>query len=180
MTTVNKSKIEKILNSHKKWVESFGNRGFRADFSNMNLSYFNFSGKELSRADFSGSNLAGADFSGANLHQAIFRNSDVSHANFIGTDLIASDFVGANLFGAYLPAKTKIIDDELSYIVLTSDYARVGFLSQPVEFWRKHITKDEVLKNCGESGIEFLRNLMNIFDEHYGAGEQPTWLGELS
>ncbi len=53
-------KLQEILEAHRKWVESEGKEGERADLF----------GADLSRADLRGANLEGADLRGAKLQGA--------------------------------------------------------------------------------------------------------------
>ena len=54
---MNTTELKKILDEHKVYIESFHERGSRA----------NLSGADLRGADLSGANLSGADLYGANL-----------------------------------------------------------------------------------------------------------------
>lgn len=53
---MNQSELNKILEDHKIWVESFGQKGVRADLRNADLR-----GADLSGADLRVANLSGAD-----------------------------------------------------------------------------------------------------------------------
>lgn len=80
-----------LLDAHKEWVESMGERGKRLDLSGENLSGANFAG-----ADFSGADLSGqARFLIANLCDA-----DFAGARFAGAKLGAADLTGVDVNGS--------------------------------------------------------------------------------
>jgi nucleoid DNA-binding protein len=121
-----------ILSSHKRWLESEGQKGEkavliraklkRADLYGLRLSQVNFQeadlrGADLSEADlyeanFQEANLIGAilewaSLDGANLKWADLQGADLRWANLEGTNLTGAnlrfaDFEGANLKGAKL------------------------------------------------------------------------------
>ena len=84
--------LDEILHAHKKWLESGGEEGLRADLRGANLR-----GANLSYADLRGANLRGADLSYADL-----RGADLSSANLRGADLRGANLSSANLRGADL------------------------------------------------------------------------------
>ena len=59
---MNKEKLDKILDNHKLWLLSNGEKGERADLSSANLS----------SADLSSANLRSANLSSANLDFSVF------------------------------------------------------------------------------------------------------------
>ena len=71
-----KSKISKILDNHKKWLNDEDGR-VRANLSNANLSDANLSGANLSCANLSDANLRGADLRGADMSYANLRRADL-------------------------------------------------------------------------------------------------------
>ncbi len=74
--------LQKILEAHRKWVESAGKEGERAILGRANLQGAALWGAKLQGAKLRGANLQGADLFGAKLQGAKLR--------------------GANLQGAYL------------------------------------------------------------------------------
>jgi uncharacterized protein YjbI with pentapeptide repeats len=109
-----------LLEQHKDWVESNGERGQRLELSDANfagkdlagvnfrdsiLHQANFHRTELLLADFRGATLAQADFREANLLGAEFEDANLQGAQFnSATGIIGSKFAGANLLGAELPS----------------------------------------------------------------------------
>jgi uncharacterized protein YjbI with pentapeptide repeats len=77
--------FEDILEQHRRWIESDGRVGARAD---------------LAGANFEGADMIGAELAGANLFRANFRGADLLMANFRGACLVEADLREANLVGA--------------------------------------------------------------------------------
>jgi uncharacterized protein YjbI with pentapeptide repeats len=86
-TTITKEDLPKILEEHKKWFNTDGKEGKRA----------NLSGAVLLGADLNGANLIKANLSGAALIKADLSKADLSKADLNGANLS-----GANLSGAFL------------------------------------------------------------------------------
>ncbi len=83
MREITAGKLSKILKEHKRWCDTFGKEGKRADLSNANLSGANLRGADLSCADLSEADLSRADLSGANLSNTNLRDANLSCANLI-------------------------------------------------------------------------------------------------
>ena len=81
-----------VLALHKIWLESDGQRGFRADLSDGK-----FVGAVLCGMNFERADLRRADFSSADLRNANLRNADLSGAVLASADLRRADFSGADL-----------------------------------------------------------------------------------
>ena len=62
-----REELNKILEEHKKWLDTDGKEGKRAD-----LRYANLRGDDLRSADLCGADLCGADLCGANLDYSCF------------------------------------------------------------------------------------------------------------
>ena len=113
--------MEEILENHRKWLETDGKEGKRADLTGANLRGANLSGADLRGADLSGADLTGANLrganlrdsdlygadlrganlSGANLYDAHLRRANLSGADLSDADLTGANLRGANLYGAY-------------------------------------------------------------------------------
>ncbi len=90
--------LQEILAAHRKWVESEGKEGERANLSGAKLREANLSGAKLREANLSGAKLREANLSGANLFRAYLPRADLSRA-----DLSRADLTGAHLPRADLP-----------------------------------------------------------------------------
>jgi len=108
--------VPKLLEEHLTWLQSRGQRGFKArlegadlsgmDLSNVNLSSANLKGINLSDSDCRGAvleaadmrrgKLSGANLAGADLSHAQLRHVDLSMADLTAAKLIAADLAGAN------------------------------------------------------------------------------------
>ncbi len=67
---VSPEELAKILEAHRKWVESEGKEGERANLYRANLQEADLRGAKLQGADLRGANLQGANLGGANLQGA--------------------------------------------------------------------------------------------------------------
>ena len=92
----------KILDEHKSWVNSNGERGKKAYFGNSDLRRANFISMNLRGAVFVEANLAGASFMGADMAKAIFVSANLSNANLFDSKLDGAKFRWANLKNAQL------------------------------------------------------------------------------
>lgn len=81
--------LKRILEAHRRWVESTGEEGERADLSHA----------DLQGVDLSGAQLQGANLTGTLLHEANLAGADLGGAN----GLLPGQLAGANLSGAQLP-----------------------------------------------------------------------------
>lgn len=94
----------------------------RSDYTDVNLSNFNFTGSrfgdtdfsgakftnsDLTKADFKGSIFKNVDFSGANLSDADFSSSRYNPADLSGADLSQANLSGANFATALYSCETK-------------------------------------------------------------------------
>jgi len=102
-----KDELDRKLSEHKKWLDTNGKEGCRADFSGIDLTGVDFASKapqvdESYQEQFLGPldplfDCLGPDLSGANLEGAELIGANLSRANLVGANL-----VGANLYGARL------------------------------------------------------------------------------
>ena len=91
------AKLTKILDEHKKWSTSCGQKGSQADLYGANLRGADLHDADLHDADLQGAYLDGAYLQGANLQGANLRG-----AYLRGADLLDANLQGADLDGAYL------------------------------------------------------------------------------
>jgi uncharacterized protein YjbI with pentapeptide repeats len=104
---MNTNEIKKVLDLHKLWLESNGNKGERANlrYANLrgaNLRDANLRDADLRDADLTGANLRDADLTGANLYGANLLDADLRDA-----DLRDADLEGADLTGTILEVKKE-------------------------------------------------------------------------
>lgn len=110
-------KLSGILQAHKKWLDSNGKEGARADLRNADLRDANLRdanlrganlrgadlrGADLCRADLCGTDLCHADLSYANLSYANLRYANLSYANLCHDNLRHADLLRADLCHADL------------------------------------------------------------------------------
>lgn len=120
--------FEDVLEQHRRWIDSDGRAGTRADLAGANFENADMIGAELAganlfRANFQGADLLMANFRGACLVEADLREATLVGANFreaslagarleTSTGLLAPQLAGANLLGATMP-DTISLGDEL-------------------------------------------------------------------
>jgi len=102
---VSPDELAKILEAHRKWVESEGKEGEMAYLSRANLQGAALRLANLQEAFLTEANLQGADLSeaklqGANLSLANLQGADLFDANLQGANLRAARLQGADLGGA--------------------------------------------------------------------------------
>lgn len=90
-------KLKAILQQHKLWVDSEGEKGRRADFASADLE-----SADLRDADLTGVNLYKADLCEANLYRADLGDACFKDANLYKADLSGADLSGASLYCANL------------------------------------------------------------------------------
>ena len=117
MCELSVDELAQVLEEHKRWVDSRGQEGSRADLSGVDLSGADLSSVDLSRANLSRANLSGANLSRANLFRAILSGANLSGVkydyNTIGIhpapegDLIVWGKKGGTLVKMLVPKEAK-------------------------------------------------------------------------
>ena len=102
---MNTAELQKILDEHKVWVESYRQLGDRAnlrgaDLREADLRDADLRGANLRDANLYSANLRGANLRGANLYSADLRDADLRDADLRGANLRGADLREANLRGA--------------------------------------------------------------------------------
>ena len=87
--------LKEILEEHRKWVESGGKEGERADLREanlrgVNLREANLQGAYMIKADLQEANLVGANLQEATPYGANFQGADLRDANLQGTKLFTT------------------------------------------------------------------------------------------
>ena len=94
-----KKQIEEILNNHKLFLDTKGERGCRAFFLCEDLRGFDFSNRDLRGVNFKGSNLSECNLSYCNLTDCIFTECDMTDAILDYSVLDNADFIRTKLIG---------------------------------------------------------------------------------
>ena len=92
MKKITEEELKTILEQHNLWLDSDGEKGKRANLTDMDLSYM----------DLSIMNLTGAKLYGANLTNAILTYAILTRADLRFADLRFADLTRADLYKAYL------------------------------------------------------------------------------
>lgn len=128
--------LDEILLAHKKWLESDGKGGVRA----------NLRGADLSSANLRGANLRGADLIYADLSGANLRYADPSSA-----DLSYADLSGANMDYAVLPlwcgGLCMHVDDRIGIQLLYHAVKNILF-SKNTSAWLKKAVSCKAILNA--------------------------------
>ncbi|BAN16877.1 hypothetical protein X848_gp67 [Edwardsiella phage PEi21] len=182
--------INEILKEHAIYLESFGERGVKANLRGASLRGANLysaslysadlrgadlRGANLRGADLYGANLRGADLRGADLRDANLRDADLRDANLRGADLYGANLRGADLYSASLPEKTYVITGESYFISITPGFVRAGCQSHDVDKWRS-FSKKEIARMDGKNALRFYPRLLDIIDFYLGEGDRPDWV----
>ncbi|MFQ5934087.1 MAG: pentapeptide repeat-containing protein [Dehalococcoidia bacterium] len=117
--------LEEILQAHRKWLESGGREGRRAELRATGLSGVDLRNANLSRADLQEADLSNAALDEANLSEATVFDANLTKAALHTADLTGADLRGANLQEARL-IKTKLRETQLQGAKLAT---AVGLLS---------------------------------------------------
>jgi uncharacterized protein YjbI with pentapeptide repeats len=145
------AELREALAAHRRWVDSGGREGARANLSGADLAGANLegeclasarlSGASLARANLVGADLSGAYLDGADLGQAALNVCNLANARLSGADLAGAELCHAVLNGADLGhanladadlAHASLIDADLHRAVLTgadlhrADLTRAG------------------------------------------------------
>ena len=97
---ISEEDLKKVLGNHKKWIESDGKEGERADLQRANLQYTLLNGVNLQGANLGGANLQKVDLSGANLQRAILKEANLQKADLSRANLRKVFLYKANLYKA--------------------------------------------------------------------------------
>ena len=126
---MNKKELNKILDDHKLWLESKGEKGTQANLKGANLQ-----GACLKGAYLKGANLNVANLNGANLERANLGGSNLGGSNLEGANLIGAYMLGANLKGskftyeireATILSYCKITKDQLPWLALHPRFSEI-------------------------------------------------------
>lgn len=99
---ISEDELKHILEDHKKWLESDGKEGTRADLVGTDLQKEFFSSADLRKAFLINANLQNANLNSSSLQKASLEGADLQNAQLSGADLEHSHLLGANLQGANL------------------------------------------------------------------------------
>ncbi len=104
--------LKGMLQAHRRWVETDGEAGRRANLQQGFLYQAKLSQALLANADAQEAYLSEADLTGANLEQANLAAANLERANLAGADLSGANLAGADLRGANL-TQTVLLDTNL-------------------------------------------------------------------
>jgi hypothetical protein len=94
--------MKDVLEAHKKWLNSDGKEGQRADLRRADLRRANLRRANLRRANLRRANLYNANLYNADLRRANLKRADLLAANLYGANLSSANLYGANLSSANL------------------------------------------------------------------------------
>lgn len=104
--------LKGMLQAHRRWVESDGGEGQRANLQQGFLYQAKLSGVLLANADAQEAYLSEADLTGSNLVQANLAAANLERANLAGANLRGANLAGADLRGANL-TQAVLLDTNL-------------------------------------------------------------------
>ncbi len=182
--------LQKILAAHRKWVESEGKEGKKADLvrANLRVAYLfdaNLQEAFLTEANLQGANLSlanlqGAVLYGANLQGAALRLANLQKAYLRGANLQKADLREANLFKANLQ-KAYLGEANLQGAKLQGAALReaTGFTASQVKLaknWELALYSDDSLKKLGlkpDHNERVKKKLAEVEKEKKATGEKP-------
>jgi uncharacterized protein YjbI with pentapeptide repeats len=139
--------LQKILEAHRKWVESEGKEGKRADLARANLR----------QAYLFEANLEGASLNEANLQNAFLLDANLEGANLAEANLEGADLLNAQLKGVNLQSATNLT---------ASDVKRA-------ENWELAFYSDDFLKQLGLPPDHNERVKKRLAEEKKATGAKP-------
>ena len=107
MKKITEEELKTILEQHNLWLDSDGEKGKRANLTDMDLSYMDLSIMNLTRVDFTNANLSHANLRCANLYRAILRRADLTRADLTNVNLYHANLTEANLTDTILDEKEQ-------------------------------------------------------------------------
>jgi len=114
---MNKKELDRVLEQHRLWLESGGNKGERADLQGANLRHVS-----LQNVDLRYANLWNVDLRYANLRNANLRGANLLHINLQDADLRHAKF-DTNIRDCWSFRLAKFIQDALPWLILHPKWA---------------------------------------------------------
>lgn len=116
---ITKEQLAEALSQHRRWLQSQGAEGARANLSGADLRMLDLSGADLRNAKLRGTNfervdLRGTDLSGSELQRARFDYASMEGTQLSGVDLSEASLQGAGLEGVRLDGvllRQTVFDD---------------------------------------------------------------------
>jgi uncharacterized protein YjbI with pentapeptide repeats len=172
--TLTWEEFSEILARHRRWIDSGGREGEKADFTGAQLSEWDFSGQYLNSVNFRDADLSKAIFQDANLEYADFRGADLGEADFTKSrHLMASQLAGADLSDCRLPEDLGEFTI-LPHVDATTRHAQTLFFTQLlvcVFCWLTiFVTTDPgLLANTIETPLPVINTKINIVMFYWAA-----------
>ncbi len=162
--------MQSVLEAHRKWVESEGKEGIRADLSKANLQ----------EAILRGANLQEADLIEANLQGAILRGAMLQKANLFGANLQGANLIEANLQGAVLGRanleRASLYRANLQGANLVGAIGLTASQVKAAKNWKLAFYSDDFLKKLGlppDHNERLKEKLAELEKEKKATGAKP-------
>ena len=146
---MNKAELDKILDNHKLWLSSNGEKGEQANLSGANLRGADLSWANLSEANLSEANLGRANLGWANLRGANLRGADLSWANLREADLRGAD-LDYSCFPLWCGGLDVHIDDKQATQLLYHLIRNVQYSKNTSEEMKKLCMLKSIVKKANE------------------------------
>jgi len=162
--------LRKILEAHRKWVESEGKEGERADLFEANLQGADLVGANLQEATLYEANLQGAYLVEANLQGAYLVEANLRGAKLRGANLQGAKLSKANLQGAFLVEANLQGANLVGAIGLTASQVKAA------KNWKLAFYSDDFLKKLGlppDHNERVKKKLAEMEKEKKASGEKP-------
>ncbi len=150
---VSPKKLAKILEAHRKWVESEGKEGERAYLFEANLQgaalfAANLQGAALFAANLQEAYLDEANLQGAKLRGANLQGAALVEANLQGAKLRGANLQGAKLRGANLQG-AALVGANLQGATLVGAKGLTASQVKKAKNWKLAFYSDDLLKELG-------------------------------
>jgi len=148
--------LKTALDEHRRWLETEGEKGKRADLSHADLRHADLKDAELTKANLRGACLAGVDLRSTDFSEADLRESDLSTAKMDRCHLNRADLRGAHLNEATL-RKADFADAKMREVRF-----RDADLSDAIDLMQEQLAATDLTRATLPEGFEKFEGLAQV------------------
>lgn len=120
-TVITKEDLDKIVTGHKKWIETDGKEGQRADLERADLTRASLTKASLTKANLWEANLTNAQLGEANLSKAYLQGANLSGANLSSTNLSEANLSSIHLDRSVILKDANLQGAKLWNVILSGN-----------------------------------------------------------